>query len=111
MVQQWVGRKVVKPDPKVPLLGLSCREASRLISASLDRELTRRERWALRLHTLLCTACRRFARQTQLIREAIAQLPDALRATWADQAAKLSAERRKRIKRLLAVARRAESQE
>lgn len=94
---------------KVPIVGLSCREASRLISESLDRELTRRERWSLRIHTLLCTACRSFARQTSMIREAIANMPDALRETFSDGAARLSAERRAQIKRLLAEARQADS--
>ena len=98
-------------ERKVPLVGLSCREASRLISESLDRELTRRERWSLRIHTLLCTACQRFAQQTKMIREAIANMPDTLREKWSDSTAKLSAERRTQIKRLLAEARRAESQD
>lgn len=101
----------MKSEHKNPLLGLSCREASRLISESLDRELTRRERWSLRIHTLLCTACQRFAQQTKMIRDAIANMPDALREKWSDSNAKLSAERRTQIKRLLTEARRAESQE
>ena len=84
----------MNPEQKVPLLGLSCREASRLISESLDRELTRRERWSLRIHTCLCRACRRFAHQTNMIREAVANMPDALRERWSDNTAKLSAERR-----------------
>lgn len=96
-------------EPKVPLVGLSCREASRLISESLDRELTRRERWSLSIHTLMCTACRSFARQTGIIREAIANMPDALREKFSDGAAKLSAQRRAQIKRLLAEARQADS--
>jgi hypothetical protein len=101
----------VKSEHKVSLLGLSCCEASRLISESLDRELTRRERWSLRVHTLLCTACQRFARQTTMIREAIANIPESVREAWSDSAAKLSAERRAQIKRLLTESRRAESSE
>ncbi len=95
-------------EQKVPLLGLSCREASRLISASLDRELSRRERWSLRLHTLFCAACRRFAQQTQMMRDAIAAMPDAFRERWSAGTATLSAERRAQIKRLLAEAQRAD---
>jgi hypothetical protein len=101
----------VKPDNKISLLRLTCCEASRLISDSLDRELTRRERWSLRVHTLLCTACQRFARQSTLIREAIANIPDSVRKGWSDNAARLSAERRAQIKRLLTESRRAESSE
>lgn len=111
LVQQRIGGSVVKSSQRIPLLGLSCREASRLISESLDRDLTRRERWSLRLHTLMCTACQRFERQTKLIRDAIACLPDALREKWSDSAAKLSAERRAQIKRLIIEARQAETQE
>ncbi len=96
---------------EVPLVGLSCREASRLISASLDRDLSRRERWSLRMHTLLCTACQRFAQQTKMIREAVANMPDALREHWPDSTLELSAERRTQIKRLLFEARQADSQD
>ena len=99
------------PEQKAPLLGLSCREASRLLSESLDRGLTRRERWSLRLHTALCGACRKFARQCRLIRDAIALVRDALREAWSDSAARLSAEKRAQLKRLLADARRADAQE
>ena len=98
-------------EQKVPLVGLSCREASRLISESLDRELTRREQWSLRIHTLVCTACRRFAQQTMLIREALANMPDALREQWSSDTGKLSAERRTQIKHLLAEARQADLQD
>lgn len=41
----------------------SCREASRLVSEAQDRRLRRRERLALRLHTMMCGACRAYARQ------------------------------------------------
>jgi Putative zinc-finger len=101
----------VNSEQKVPLLGLSCHEASRLISVSLDRELTRRERWSLRIHTILCTACQRFAHQTKMIREAIAKMPETLREKWSDSTATLSAERRAQMKRLLAEARQVDSQD
>jgi hypothetical protein len=101
----------MKTKERTPLLGLSCREASRLISESLDRELSRRERWSLRFHTLLCRACQRFARQTKLIREALTHLPDAVCKKWSEDAGGLSAKRRAQIKRMLTEARRAESQE
>jgi Putative zinc-finger len=100
----------VNSGQNVPVLGLSCREASRLISESLDRELTRRERWSLRLHTFICTACKRFAQQTKIIREAVACMPDALRDKLSDSNSALSEERRSQIKRLLAEAFRADSQ-
>jgi hypothetical protein len=111
MVQQRTGGRVVNPDPNAPLLGISCRKASQLIAESLDRELTRRERWSLRLHTVLCSACREFARQSRWIREALANAPDALRDSWSEGTAKLSAEKRSEIKRLLTEARRAEARD
>jgi hypothetical protein len=56
------------------LLNLSCEEVSRLASASLDRPLTAAERWAVRIHTLYCSACRRFRRQAALIRRGARRL-------------------------------------
>ncbi|MBD3241483.1 MAG: zf-HC2 domain-containing protein [Chitinivibrionales bacterium] len=50
---------------------VSCREASRLTSESLDRPLGRRERFALRLHLLLCGACSRYHRQLSTMRRVI----------------------------------------
>lgn len=95
-------------ENKPSLLGLTCREASRLISESLDRDLTRRERWALRLHTVLCSACKKFARQTEWIRSALANAPDSLRGSLIDINTKLSAKRRAQINRLLSEARQAD---
>jgi hypothetical protein len=45
-----------------------------------------------------------------MIREAVANMPNALREKWTDNTAKLPAARRAQIKRLLAEARQAESQ-
>lgn len=50
---------------------LTCRQASELVSQSLDRELTRRERWALRFHLLICVACARFNRQLASMQKVI----------------------------------------
>lgn len=47
---------------------LTCKEASALVSHSLDRRLAWRERWALRVHLLLCEACARFKRQAEFLR-------------------------------------------
>lgn len=108
MVSEQIWRGFLSPQKKVTLLGLSCREASRLISESMDRELSRREKWALCFHTILCTACRRFAQHVALIRQVIAIMPDNLREKWSDSSAKLSTERRAQIKRLLSESRRAD---
>ena len=50
---------------------LSCKQASQLISQSLDRPLTMRERFALKLHLFVCKYCKRFGQQVQTLRVAI----------------------------------------
>jgi len=42
---------------------LSCKQASQLISQSLDRRISLRERISLRLHLVVCDFCRRFNQQ------------------------------------------------
>jgi anti-sigma factor RsiW len=56
------------------LLNLPCEGMSRLASESLDRELTRDERAALRVHTFYCSACRRYLHQLKLITGALRRL-------------------------------------
>jgi predicted anti-sigma-YlaC factor YlaD len=56
------------------LLNLSCEQISRLASESLDRDLGRLERFALRSHLLYCTACRRYLRQIAQLRAALRRL-------------------------------------
>jgi len=55
---------------------LSCREASRLISQKLDRNLSFSETVALRLHVSICAACTRFTRQMEFLRRALRQYRD-----------------------------------
>ena len=50
---------------------LSCKQASQLISQSLDRPLAMRERFALKLHLFVCKYCKRFSQQVQTLRVAI----------------------------------------
>jgi predicted anti-sigma-YlaC factor YlaD len=50
---------------------IDCDEATRLISAGLDRELSPPARATLRLHYTMCTACRRFESQMQAVRRAL----------------------------------------
>lgn len=52
---------------------LSCKQSSALISQSLDRNLTRRERFSLRFHLLICKYCKRFSQQIATLRVAIQQ--------------------------------------
>lgn len=50
---------------------ISCREAARLITGRLDRQLPLRARLVLRLHLMACHACPRFARQIELMDRAM----------------------------------------
>ncbi|MCA9290348.1 MAG: zf-HC2 domain-containing protein [Phycisphaerales bacterium] len=47
---------------------LSCRRATQLISLGLDRPLTFGERCSLRLHLLICSACRCYRRHLATMR-------------------------------------------
>lgn len=52
---------------------LTCKEAAALVSQSIDRRLRLGERWALRLHLLLCHACTRFKHHVGFLRQAAQQ--------------------------------------
>jgi predicted anti-sigma-YlaC factor YlaD len=54
---------------------LTCKEAARLISEGLDRDLAVAERARLRVHLALCTACTRVTRQFDFLRRAARAYP------------------------------------
>ena len=47
---------------------LSCKQASQLVSQSLERPLNRQERFALRMHLWICRYCKRFSQQLHALR-------------------------------------------
>jgi hypothetical protein len=51
--------------------GMTCKEATRIVSQMQDRPLSFWERARLRLHLLVCAACSRFERQMRLLRLAM----------------------------------------
>lgn len=53
---------------------LTCKEVSLLVSQSLDRRLSWRERLGVRLHLLMCEACTRFALQMRFLRTAMCRV-------------------------------------
>ena len=57
---------------------LTCKQASQFISASLDRPLTLRERFVLKLHLFICDKCRQFSQHLQTIRVAIKTMVDSI---------------------------------
>jgi predicted anti-sigma-YlaC factor YlaD len=52
----------------------TCRETSLLLSRSLDERLTWYQRAQVRMHLLICDACRHFERQMLLVRRACAEV-------------------------------------
>lgn len=53
------------------ILTLSCDGAAYYLSKAQEAPLTRTERWALRMHLLVCTGCRRYKRHLLFLRELI----------------------------------------
>lgn len=53
----------------------TCKQVHRLVSQGLDRRLSFMERMAVRLHLMVCDACRRFERQMDFLREACRRYP------------------------------------
>jgi hypothetical protein len=49
---------------------ITCKEASRLASQQLDRNLSFRERLQLRLHLMYCAGCKRMEEQFRFLRQA-----------------------------------------
>jgi hypothetical protein len=73
---------------------LNCKQASHLLSQSMERKLPLWQRLSLRLHLMLCDACTQFSRQLHLLRAAIGRLGRRLEN---DETLKLSDEARRRI--------------
>ena len=82
----------------VALLSMSCKEAARLQSEALDRELSLRERLGLRLHLFLCKWCRRYGNQLRFLRSAAHECEEHASAALPQG---LSPETRERIKQKL----------
>ncbi|MCX2840116.1 zf-HC2 domain-containing protein [Microbulbifer thermotolerans] len=45
-----------------------CRDITRLLSEAQERELTPSERISVKLHTLICSGCRNFGSQVDILR-------------------------------------------
>lgn len=98
----------MKRRSRLSVWNIDCRGASQLASDSLDRNLTTSERFALRIHQLLCPPCRHLVAQFQAIRRAVASLPGPWHRGGRHDSVELSAERRQAIKQLLAEASKAD---
>lgn len=86
----WLARRL--PD---------CKQMTRRLGESLDRETTWREKMLLKLHLLTCEACERYFDQVVFLKEALhahgEKAPDAAEFS----AATLSRESKERLKALL----------
>jgi len=49
---------------------LSCKEATKLMSAAQDRPLSMSEKMQLRIHLMMCAGCVRFREQMDFLRQA-----------------------------------------
>ncbi len=79
----------------------SCKQASQMVSESMDRPLRLRERVTLRMHLLMCSFCTRFVRQMRVLRRAVVQLGQATPESSVLPQVSLSTEARARISRVL----------
>ena len=55
-------------------LMLTCKQASQIISQSLDNPLSRSDRMKLKFHLFICNACTRFNQQLRLIKDAVQRI-------------------------------------
>ena len=55
----------------------SCKEIVRIISASLDRPLTLRERFLMKMHLFACKPCVRYLNQSEFVSQAMRIMDDA----------------------------------
>ena len=83
------------------VLTLTCEESTRLVSESLDGEITRSDRFALNAHALCCRSCRRFRRQIPFLREAARRHRLDPTTSMANPSDSLTPEARERIRATL----------
>ena len=83
---------------------ISCREAGRLLSESLERRLSLWERLKLRFHLLICSTCSRASSQVLLVNEAAQRLAADPRLLEIATGVKLPEDVRDRIKEAMRAA-------
>ncbi len=80
---------------------LRCREISKLVSESMERDLPLRRRMEVRMHLMMCRLCSGFARQIRLLRRGARENPQRLGPHETAPEAKLPEEARERIRAAL----------
>ena len=58
----------------IRILTLTCDQSAELMSKAQETQLTRAERWALRLHLLICTSCRKYKKQLNILRTTLKKI-------------------------------------
>jgi hypothetical protein len=53
----------------------TCKEVHRLVIEGQDRKLSFGERFSVRVHLMMCNACRRFEAQMEFMRLALRRFP------------------------------------
>ena len=86
----WLGRRLP-----------TCEEVLPVLSQSLERKLTLRERVTLRLHFLICVYCIRYLKQLRLMRASIRARSEQIEADDSAPAPALTEDARDRLKRAL----------
>jgi hypothetical protein len=86
----WLGRRLPTCEQVLPVL-----------SQSLERKLTLRERVTLKLHFLICVYCVRYLKQLRLMREAVRARSAQVEADASAAQPALPPEARERLKRAL----------
>lgn len=76
-----------------------CKEIVKIVSASLDRRLTIRERFLMKLHLVACKPCVRYLEQSHFLSSAVTQMDEHLRDELFT--GRLSDDARQRIKNIL----------
>lgn len=79
----------------------TCRQTVTVISQSLERPLSLRERVTTKLHLWVCIWCVRYLEQLQLMRDTLRACGSKLPEDEEASTASLSAEARERMKRVL----------
>jgi len=80
---------------------ITCEDAARLLSESLDGKLSFRKRIALRMHLLMCKLCPRFWRQLLLLKDAAHRYGEEKEREVLSPSDRLSLGARERIKQAL----------
>ena len=77
----------------------SCKEVTRMVSESMDRDLSRYRRIGIWIHLMMCKFCSRYKQQLISLRKALRS--EGLHDENSEPHAKLSPDARERIKRSL----------